>query len=91
MLAYSAKDISLTVKVLWDKTKGRKIRKLFLPILRPLSVVGLAVFRLPGDGIQFALGLPLGLVKFALFLLGKLLIRDEFLHKRSSLRFLESV
>ena len=70
MLAYSAKDISLTVKVLWDKTKGRKIRKLFLPILRPLSVIGLAIFRLPGDGIQLAPVLPLGQVHLALFFFG---------------------
>ena len=78
MLAYSAKDISLTVKVLWDKTKGRKIRKLFLPILRPLSVVGLAVFGLPGNRVQFAPGLPFGQVHLGLLFFRKLLVGMNF-------------
>ena len=60
-------------------TKGRKIRKI-LPILRPLSVICLAVFRLPGNGVQSAPGLSTGLIDLALFLLGKLLVGDEFLH-----------
>ena len=51
-----------------------------LPIPGFVSVVGLAVFRLPGDGIQLAPGLPSSLVNLALFLLGKLLIGNEFLH-----------
>jgi len=40
--------------------KRRRIRKFFLPILRSLSIVGLAILRLSGDGIQLALGLPFG-------------------------------
>ena len=52
--------------------------EVLLPILRPLSVVSSAIFRLSCDGIQFAPGLPSGLVDFAFFLLGKLLIGDEF-------------
>ena len=57
-----------------------QVWKFLLPILRPLSVVGFAVFRLPGDGIQLAPGLPLGQVHLALFLLGKLLVGNEFFH-----------
>ena len=51
---------------------------LTLPIPGLVSIVDLAVFRLPGDGIQFAPGLPLGQVHLALLLLGKLLVRNEF-------------
>ena len=51
-----------------------------LPISGFVSVVGLAVFRLPGDGVQTTPDLPLGLIQFALFLLGKLLVRDEFFY-----------
>ena len=51
-----------------------------LPIPGFVSVVGFAVFRLPGDGIQLAPGLPLGQVHLALFLLGKLLVGNEFFH-----------
>ena len=45
-----------------------------LPIPGFVSVVGFAVFRLPGDGIQFTPGLSLGQVHLSLFLLGKLLV-----------------
>ena len=51
-----------------------------LPIPGFVSVVCLAVLRLPGDGVQLAPGLPLSQVHFALFLLGKLLVGDDFLH-----------
>ena len=51
-----------------------------LPIPGFVSVVGLAVLRLPGDGIQLTPGLPFGLVDFPLFLLGKLLVGNEFFH-----------
>ena len=51
-----------------------------LPIPGFASVVRLAVLGLPGDGVQFAPGLPLGQVHLALFLLGKLLVGNEFLH-----------
>jgi hypothetical protein len=51
-----------------------------LPIPGFVSVVGLGVLRLPGDGIQFAPGLPLGKVQFALFLLGKLFVGNKFFH-----------
>ena len=50
------------------------------PIPGFVSVVGLAVCWLPGDGVQFAPGLPSGLIDLALFLLGKLLIGNEFFH-----------
>ena len=51
-----------------------------LPIPGFVSVVGLAVFRLPCDGIQLAPGLPSGLVDLSLFFLGKLLVGNEFFH-----------
>ena len=51
-----------------------------LPIPGFVSVVGLAVCGLPGDGIQLAPGLPPGLINLAFFLLGKLLVGNEFLH-----------
>ena len=53
---------------------------LTLPIPGFVSVIGFAVIRLPGDGAQFAPGLPPGLIDLPLFLLGKLLVRNEFLH-----------
>jgi len=63
-----------------------------LPIPGFVSVVGLAVFRLSGDGIQLTPGLPPGLMDLALFLLGKLLVGNEFLHTDFLLiRFLKSV
>ena len=55
-----------------QKKKSRKIvLALFsrLPILRLSSVICLAVFRLPGDGVRLAPGLTLGQVHFALSLL----------------------
>ena len=55
-----------------------------LPIPGFVSVIGFAVFRLSGDGIQFAPGLPSGLVDLSLFLFGKLLVGNEFFHKFSS-------
>ena len=57
---------------------------LTLPVPGFVSVVGLAVFRLPGDGVQVTPGLAFGLVEFALFLFGKLLVGDEFSHPYSS-------
>ena len=53
---------------------------LTLPIPGFASVVRLAVLGLPGDGVQFAPGLPLGQVHLSLFFLGKLLVGNEFLH-----------
>ena len=53
---------------------------LTFPISGFVSVVGLAVFWLSGNGIQLAPGLPFGQVHLALFLLGKLLVGNEFLH-----------
>ena len=65
---------------------------LTLPIPGFISVVGLAVDRLPGDGIQLTPGLPTGLINLALFLFGKLLVGDEFLHTDFLLAwFLKSV
>ena len=51
-----------------------------LPIPGFVSVVCLAIFGLPGDGIQLAPGLALSQVHLALFLLGKLLVGNEFFH-----------
>ena len=53
---------------------------LTLPIPGFVSVVCLAVLRLPRDGIQLAPGLPSGKIHLALFLLGKLLVGNESLH-----------
>ena len=62
--------------------KGTRLsrRQVPLPILCLSSVVSLAVFGLPGNGIQLAPGLSPGLIDLALFLLGKLLVGDKFLH-----------
>ena len=51
-----------------------------LPIPGFVSIVGLAVLGLTGDGVQLNPSLPLGQVHFALFLFGKLLIGYEFFH-----------
>ena len=51
-----------------------------LPIPGFISVIGFAVFGLSSDRVQLAPGLPLGQVHLALFLLGKLLVGNEFLH-----------
>ena len=51
-----------------------------LPIPGFVSVVGLAILGLPGDGVQFAPGLPTSLINFAFFLLRELFVGDEFLH-----------
>ena len=40
----------------------------------------LCCLQLSGDGVQLAPGLPPGLIDFALFLFGKLLVGNEFLH-----------
>ena len=64
---------------------------LTLPIPGFVSVVSLAVFRLSGDGIQLTPGLPPGLINLALFLLGKLLVGNEFFHSATSLWFLKIV
>ena len=58
---------------------------LTLPIPGFVSVVGLAAFGLPGDRIQLTPGLPSGLVDFALFLFGKLLVGNEFFHNANLL------
>ena len=55
-----------------------------LPIPGFVSVVSLAVFRLTGDGVQITPALLPGLIDLALFLLGKLLVGDEFLHNTTS-------
>ena len=50
---------------------------LTLPIPGFVSVVGLAVFRFPGDGVQLAPGLTSGLIDLVCFVLRKLLIEDK--------------
>ena len=65
---------------------------LTLPIPGFVSVIGFAVLGLSGDGIQLTPGLPLGLINLALFLFGKLLVGNEFLHTDFLLiQFLKSV
>ena len=59
------------------------------PIPGLVSAVCLAVFWLSGNGVQFAPGLPSGLVDLALFFLGKLLVEDEFFHNVTSSWFLQ--
>lgn len=59
-----------------------QVWKIFLPSLRSLSVICLAVLRLPGDGIEFASGATLGLVDFLLFLFGQLLIGNKLFHRK---------
>ena len=51
-----------------------------LPIPGFVAVVCLAILGLPGDGIQLTPGLSPGLIDLALFLVGKLLVGNEFLH-----------
>ena len=60
-----------------------------LPIPGFVSVVGLAVLGLPGDGVQLAPGLPTSLINFVLFLLGKLLIGNTFFYNATSLQIIE--
>ena len=59
-----------------------------LPIPSFVSVVGLAVLGLPCNRVPFAPGLPFGLIDLALFLLGKLLVGNEFFHNASLLMVL---
>jgi hypothetical protein len=63
------------------KRPGTGFVHLTLPIPGFVSVVGLAGFRLSGDGVQFVPGLPLCLIQLPLFLLGKLLVGNKFFHK----------
>jgi hypothetical protein len=51
-----------------------------LPIPGFVSVVGFAVLGFAGDGIHITPGIPPGRIRFALFLLGKLLIGNKFFH-----------
>ena len=53
---------------------------LTFPISGFVSVVGLAVFWLSGNGVQFAPGLPPGLIDLALLFLRELFVGNEFLH-----------
>ena len=61
-----------------------------LPIPGFISVVGLAVFGLSGDGVQFAPGMPTRLIDLTLFLLGKFLVGNEFFHNATSSWFLKT-
>ena len=56
-----------------------------LPIPGFVSVVSLAVLRLPGDGIDFAPGSAFGGIDLSLFLLGELFVGNEFFHNITSL------
>ena len=67
------------------KTPGIGFVIITFPIPGFVSVVGLAGLWLSGDGVQLAPGLPSGLVDLSLFLLGKLLVRNEFLHNTNLL------
>ena len=52
-----------------------------LPIPGFAPAICLAVFRFPGNGVQLSPGVPAGQVPTALFLLGKLLVGNEFFHQ----------
>ena len=60
--------------------RGVRAGSVFLPALHFASVIGPAVCRLPGGGVQVTPGVPPGGVALFLFLLGQLLIRDKFFH-----------
>ena len=60
-----------------------------LPIPGFVSVVCLAVLRLPGDGVQTIPGLPLSKIQLALLFFRELPVGNEFIHITTSLRFLE--
>lgn len=60
------------------QVKERRLGRSFLPSLRLLSLVCLAVFKLPGYGAQFAPGLQTGLIDLVLFFLGKLFVGHVF-------------
>ena len=62
-----------------------------LPIPGFVSIVCLAVFGLPGDGVQLAPGLSFSQVQLALPFFRELLVGNKFFHKQSSLWFLKSV
>lgn len=57
-----------------------QVRKIFLPSLRSISAICLAVFGFSRDGVDFAPSSASCLVEFLLFLLGQLLVRNESLH-----------
>ena len=58
-----------------------------LPISGFVSIVGFAVFRLSGDGVQLAPCLPLGLVDLSLLFLRELFVGNEFFHNATSSSF----
>lgn len=70
------------------KMKRHRIRKFLLPILCLFAVVGSAVFRLAGDGIQFAPAAAPGLIQLALFFLRELFVGNKFFHSHTSLFFI---
>lgn len=69
-----------------SRKKERRIRKLFLPILRSLSAVCLAGNGFSGDRVHFTPGSPLCSIAFALFLFGKLFVGYKFFHDLTSCR-----
>ena len=60
---------------------------LTLPTPGFVSVVGLAVLGLSGDGVDLAPGIPPGGIDLALFLLGKLFVGDVFFHSLRSFHY----
>ena len=55
-----------------------------LPIPGFVSVICLAVFGLPSDGVQLVPGLPPGLIDLSLYIFGKLFVGNEFFHNTTS-------
>jgi len=74
-----------------QKSPGIGALTITLPIPGFVSVVGFAVCRLPGDGVQIAPGLPSGLVDFPLLFFRELLVGNEFFHNATSSLFLHSL
>ena len=63
-----------------NKSPGTGFVIITLPIPGFISVVGLAVCRLSGDGIQLAPGLPFGQIHLALLFFRELFVGHEFVH-----------
>ena len=59
---------------------GTDFMIIILPVPGFISVVRLAAFRLPCNRAAFPPGSPPGSIQFALFLFGKLFVRNKFFH-----------
>ena len=66
--------------MLFTRKNRAQVWKVFFSRLRSFSVVGLTVHGFSGNWINFTPCSSLSLVEFLLFLLGQLLVRNEFPH-----------